>query len=88
MIAAGSFTDPTVIVAIIGGFSGLAGIVLASLLSQRNQKAAATKIDEQAEKIDSIHVLVNSRMQEALDRIVALEKRYGLQAGAEIPPPG
>ncbi len=80
MTAAGSFTDPTVYVALIGVFGSLAAILLASLLSKRTQNAAAAKIDE-------IHILVNDRYSEALDRIVKLEEKLGLAAGEEIPAP-
>ncbi len=84
MTAAGSFTDPTVYVALIGAFAGFFSIILASLLSQRNQRVARTKLDAQGEQITEIHILVNSKMAEALARIAALESELGLAAGEEI----
>ncbi len=84
MIFAGSFADPTVYVALIGAFAGFISIVLASLLSQRNQSAARAALATQAEQITEIHVLVNSKMAEALARIDTLEKRLGLAPGEPI----
>lgn len=49
----------------------------------------ATKVEEQAQliavKTDEIHILVNSRLTEALERIRALEVALGIQEGAAIP---
>lgn len=78
MTAAGSFTDPTVFVALIAAVGSIVSIVLASILSQRSQKEAGDKIDE-------IHILVNSQMQAALSRIALLEAKLGLASGEEIP---
>jgi len=58
----------------------------------------ATKVDEVAvvaaetaqhtgEKLEEIHVLVNSRLTEALTRIDELEKTLKLPPGAPVPPP-
>lgn len=79
-LVAASFTDPTVFVALIGAFGGFGSIVLASVLSQRNQRTAKKKIEE-------IHVLVNSQMSAALKRIADLEEKLGLAAGEKIPAP-
>ncbi len=84
MTAAGSFADPTVYVALIGAFAGFISIVLASLLSQRNQRNSRAALTTQGEQITEIHVLVNSKMAEALARIAALESELGLAAGEEI----
>lgn len=40
------------------------------------------KVFHQGEKI---HILVNGRLSEALDRIASLEKKLGLQPGEQIP---
>lgn len=77
---ASSFSDPTVIVALVGGICGIVGITLSSLLSQRNQKSAATKIDE-------IHIMVNSQKDQMEKRIKALETKLGLASGEDIPAP-
>ncbi len=84
MTASGSFADPTVYVALIGAFAGFISIVLASLLSQRNQRNARAVLTTQGEQITEIHVLVNSKMAEALARIDTLEKRLGLAPGEPI----
>lgn len=61
------------------GLAPTLAIIANYLLSRRDSKRAG-------EKLDSIHVLVNNRMTEALERIAALEARYGLEAGQAIPP--
>lgn len=83
--ASSSFSDPTVFVALIGAFGGLAAIVLASVLSQRNQKIQKNALVEQTEKITEIHVLVNSKMDAALKRVEQLEAKLGIEAGGDIP---
>lgn len=84
MIANGSFTDPTVLVACIGAVGSLAAILLASLLSQRNQSALRKETTAQSQQMKEIHYLVNSRLEEALIRIAALEGRLGLAPGEEL----
>lgn len=55
----------------------------AASVAQRVDKAAA----ETDVKLDEIHVIVNSRMSETLNRVQALEAKLGLHSGEEIPSP-
>jgi hypothetical protein len=87
LVVGGSLSDPTVLVALIGGFSGLAGIVIASFFSTRNQRDLKGAVLKQSQTITEIHVLVNSKMDEALQRVAALEAKLGLEAGEAIPTP-
>ncbi len=84
MTFAGSFADPTVLVACITSAGALLAIVLTSLLSQRNQHNVRGAIEEQRQQIDSIHIIVNSQKTEMEKRILALEERLGLEPGAPI----
>ena len=81
------YGDPSVIVACITSAGALLAIVLASLLSQRNQRAQRGALNEQQQKISEIHILVNSKMDDALKRIAQLEAKLGLSAGEDIPNP-
>lgn len=51
--------------------------------------AVETKVDIAAEKtaasLDEIHILVNNRMSEALERVASLEAKLGLSSGEDIP---
>ena len=57
--------------------------------------AVAAKVEDKVEqataingeKLNEIHVLVNTRMSEALERVQALEAKLGLYAGQSIPSP-
>lgn len=68
-------------------------ITAANLKVEAQQVAARVenKVDEAAvvngEKLEEIHVLVNTRMTEALERVAALEAKLGLHAGQDIPTP-
>ncbi len=70
----------TSVMVVLTPFLVLAGVIYTS--ANTNRKAHGL-----AEKADEIHVLVNSRLTEALDRINELEKKLGLTPGEQIPVP-
>jgi len=86
-VLASSFEDPTVIVSLITTTGALLAIILTGLFARRQAADAKNDRDAQTEKLSEIHLLVNSRMDEALKRVLALEAKLGLQAGEDIPAP-
>lgn len=75
-------TINTILVALIGSLSPTVAIVAAYVLSRRKVTQVATVTET---KLDTIHVLVNSRLEEALERIAALEKALGIKPNGPIP---
>jgi hypothetical protein len=84
------------------GLAPTLAIITTYILGRRESRRAANtvaaKVDDVAqvaaetnsqtgEKLEQIHVLVNSRLSEALDRIGDLEAKLGIPPGAPIPPP-
>ena len=70
-------------------------IIVTYLLSRRDRKVVAEKVEDVKEtvattasaadeKLDSIHILVNNRMTEALERIATLEQKLGLEPGEAL----
>lgn len=78
--------DPTVTAAAIGSIGSLVAIVLAAVLARRSENGAKVERAGHASAIAEIHVLVNSKMDDAMKRIAALEQRLGLAPGETIPP--
>jgi len=59
-------------------------VLLGTIYSARDRHVKMAALDAKA---DEIHVLVNNRMTEALERIAALEAKLGLASGEPIPGP-
>jgi hypothetical protein len=85
--------------AVAVGLAPTLAIVTTYLLARRDNKAAATAVakkvddvavaaaettDKTGEKLEEIHVLVNSRLSEALQRIDDLESKLGIPPGASV----
>lgn len=62
-----------------------AGQAILGLLVIVSYVSSHFKFHETKEKVDEVHVLVNSQMAAALERISELEKALGLQDGQPIP---
>jgi hypothetical protein len=65
---------------VAGGISAVAVIVVA-LIGLKAARVGAQHLGAQDEKLQEIHVLVNSRLTEALDRINSLEEALHLATG-------
>lgn len=93
----------TAIIALSAALAPTIAILVTYVLARRDNKNAgavvAAKVDSVAKvaastatatenKLEEIHVLVNSRLTEALDRIDQLEKALGLLPDAPVPRKG
>lgn len=59
-------------------------VVIGHALSMAQRQKIKSNTDG---KLAEVHVLVNSRLTDALDRIAALELALGIKPDAPIPPP-
>lgn len=59
-------------------------VLFGTIYLARNTKKKSVELNDKA---DAIHILVNSRLDEALKRITDLEGKLGLSPGEAIPHP-
>jgi hypothetical protein len=71
-----------VVTVICGTILALMQGFLAHRLTQQDRETEKT-----SKALTEIHVLVNARLDEALDRVLDLEKKLGLSSGEPIPGP-
>lgn len=90
----------TLAAALLASLAPTLAILVSYGLSRRDSQAAAIKVANKVEtvaatvaqtaatadeKLDGIHVLVNSRLTDALNRIAGLERALGIAPDAPIP---
>lgn len=73
-----------VLIALIAGVAPTLAIIANYVLGTKQRTANDQKADV---KLDGIHVLVNGRLSEALERITELEQALGIKPDAPVPPP-
>ena len=93
----------TLAAALLASLAPTFAILVSYGLSRRDSRKAAVKVADKVEtvastvaqtaasadeKLDGIHVLVNSRLTDALDRIAGLERALGIQPDEPVPDPG
>jgi hypothetical protein len=92
----------TLIVAVCAALAPTIAILVTYVLSRRDAASAAEHVAEKVDavattaaetstntehKLEEIHVLVNSRLTEALNRIDQLEKSLGIPPDSPVPKP-